>query len=57
VDENNLLRLRQVEIVRREKDQLLISQGVSAGEKLITTTLSAAADGMLLRPVLLEQSL
>lgn len=54
-DEDSHLRLRQVQVVRRERQQLLVSQGVSAGEKLVTTSLSAAAEGMLLRPVLQGQ--
>ena len=45
------LRRQPVEILRREKQKLIISQGLSAGERLILTNISAAADGMLLRPV------
>ena len=56
-DDNNRLRLRPVDILRREQRQLLISKGVSSGERLIMTTLSAAAEGMLLRPVLQERRL
>ncbi len=54
-DSDNQLRLRPVEILRREKQQLLIKQGVVSGEKLVLTGLSGAADGLLLRPVLQEQ--
>ncbi|MBE9486296.1 MAG: efflux RND transporter periplasmic adaptor subunit [Chloroflexi bacterium] len=56
-DDNNRLRLRPVDILRREQRQLLISKGVSSGERLIMTTLSPAAEGMLLRPVLQERRL
>ncbi len=55
IDGENRLRIRQVEIARREKEQLLISKGLSAGEQVVTTPLSAAADGMLLRPLKQEQ--
>ncbi len=55
IDGENRLRIRQVEIARREKEQLLISKGLSAGEQVVTTSLSAAADGMLLRPLKQEQ--
>ncbi len=56
-DDNNRLRLRPVDILRREQRQLLISKGVSSGERLIMTTLSPAAEGMLLRPVMQERRL
>jgi len=55
IDEENRLRIKQVEIARREKEQLLISAGLSVGERIVTTSLSAAADGMLLRPLKQEQ--
>ena len=55
IDEENRLRIKQVEIARREKEQLLISAGLSAGDQVVTTSLSAAADGMLLRPLKQEQ--
>lgn len=55
-DPDNRLRKRPVQILRREKDQLLLESGVTPGERLILTTLSGAAEGMLLRPVELEQA-
>ncbi len=55
-DQENRLRIRPVNILRREQKNLLVNQGVSSGEKLILTTLSGAADGLLLRPVLQEQT-
>ena len=55
IDGENRLRIKKVEIARREKEKLLISKGLSAGEQVITTSLSAAADGMLLRPLKQEQ--
>lgn len=53
-DQENRLRLRPVKILRREQQQLVLEGGVESGEKLILTTLSGAADGLLLRPVLQE---
>jgi len=53
-DSENHLNLRPVEILRREKQQILIKSGVQAGEKLVLTTLSGATDGTLIRPVLRE---
>jgi len=55
-DAADRLRLRPVEILRREQQQLLLASGVSAGERLILTTIAGAADGLLLRPVVQEQS-
>lgn len=54
VDENNQMRIRSVEIVRRERDEVLVRAGVAAGEKIVLTNLSGAADGMLLRPHRME---
>jgi RND family efflux transporter MFP subunit len=55
-DDTNHLQQRPVKVLRREKQQLLLESGVEAGEKLILTTLSGAADGLLLRPTLQEQA-
>jgi len=55
VNEENRLQIKTVEISRREKEQLLISRGLEPGEQIITTSLSAAANGMLLRPLKGEQ--
>ena len=55
-DEENRLRQRPVKVLRREKRQLILESGVIPGERLILTTLSGAADGLLLRPVLQEQA-
>lgn len=53
-DGNNQLQIRPVKILRREQRQYLVGEGIASGEKLILTTLSGAADGLLLRPVLQE---
>ncbi len=53
-DNQNRLSLRPVEILRREKQQILIKSGIKPGEKLILTTLAGAAEGTLLRPILQE---
>lgn len=55
VDGENRLRIKPVEIARREKEQLLLSKGLNPGDKVVITSLSAAADGMLLRPLKQEQ--
>ncbi len=55
IDKENRLKIKQVKIARREKEQLLVSKGLTPGERLVTTSLSAAANGMLLRPLRQEQ--
>ncbi|MEA3546014.1 MAG: efflux RND transporter periplasmic adaptor subunit [Thermodesulfobacteriota bacterium] len=55
-DSENRLSFRLVEVLRREKQQILLKGGVQAGEKLILTALSGAAEGTLLRPVLRESA-
>lgn len=54
VDGENRLRMRKLEILRRERDEILLTGGLTAGDKVILTNLSGAADGMLLRPQLQE---
>jgi RND family efflux transporter MFP subunit len=55
-DAEDRLRLRPVKILRREQQHLLLESGVQSGDRLILTTLSGAADGLLLRPVLQERA-
>ncbi len=55
-DTNNRLIIRPVEILRREKDQLIIGHVVNTDERLILTSISGAADGALLRPVTAEET-
>lgn len=54
VDDENRLRILEVEIIRRERDEVMVRSGVDAGEKIVLTNLSGAAEGMLLRPQLRE---
>jgi len=50
VDQENHLQMRTVDIVRRERDVVLVRSGLQAGEMVVMTSLSGAAEGMLLRP-------
>lgn len=52
---DNRLQQRQVKIAHRNETSLLLTKGVKAGERLILTNLSAAAEGTLLRPLAEEQ--
>ena len=51
MDENNALRIRPVAVLRKEGEHVLIDKGLAAGDKVVLTTLSGAADGMQLRAV------
>ncbi len=53
-DGENRLHIRAVDIVRRERDEILVRGGLQAGEKIILTGLTGAAEGMILRPQLRE---
>ncbi len=50
-DDSDRLRIRKVQILRRERDTLLIGKGLANGDRLVLTTLPGAADSMKLRPV------
>ena len=43
------LKIKSVDILRTFKDSVIVSQGLSDGERIIKTPLSAATDGMLVR--------
>ncbi|TYO99091.1 RND family efflux transporter MFP subunit [Geothermobacter ehrlichii] len=51
VKEDGRLRIRRVTVVRREKDVVLVSDGLQAGAELVLTQVPGAADGLLLRTV------
>ena len=43
------LKINSVTILRAYKDSVIVSQGLSEGDQIIKTPLSAASDGMLVR--------
>ena len=47
--EGDRLKIKSVNILRAYKDSVIVSQGLSDGERIIKTPLSAATDGMLVR--------
>ena len=47
--EGDRLKIKSVNILRTYKDSVIVSQGLSDGERVIKTPLSAATDGMLVR--------
>lgn len=49
IDEANRLRFRDVDVLRTERDRVVVAGGLSAGEQVCTSPLDAAIDGMLVR--------
>ena len=47
--EDNRLKIKSVDILRTFKDSVIVSQGLSDGDRIIKTPLSDATDGMLVR--------
>lgn len=49
VDAENRLRFREVEILRLEDERVLITSGLSAGERICMSPIQAVVDGMLVQ--------
>ncbi|OEU76597.1 MAG: hypothetical protein BA869_12025 [Desulfuromonadales bacterium C00003107] len=49
VDAGSLLRIRPVQVLRRERESVLIGEGLQDGERVIVTALAGAADGLKVR--------
>ena len=47
--EGDRLKIKSVDVLRAFKDSIIVSQGLSDGERIIKTPLSDATDGMLVR--------
>ncbi|WP_223789025.1 efflux RND transporter periplasmic adaptor subunit [Marinicella meishanensis] len=56
VDAENKLDIRSVEVISTSKEQVLLSGGVSVGEKVAVSTLPNAAQGMLVEPMVKGQA-
>ena len=48
---DNKLHIVKVDVLRRDPDHVLVSSGLSNGDKIITTTLTGVAEGMKIRLV------
>jgi len=55
VSSDNRLQLQPVEVLRREKQHVVIKGDIETGQQLILTSISGAAAGTLLRPVVQEK--
>lgn len=51
VDQNNQLQLRTVDVFRREKEQVIIRAGLSAGERALVAGLHYPVEGMQVTPI------
>lgn len=51
VDEDNRLRFRDVALLRMEHDEVLISSGLQAGERVCISPLQVVVEGMKVQPV------
>jgi hypothetical protein len=51
VDADDRVRLRPVEILRARRDEVVIGAGLSAGERVVVSSLSAVVEGMPVRVV------
>lgn len=51
IDPDNHLRLRKVEVIRKERAQVFITAGVNAGERVLVSGLHHPIEGMLVTPV------
>jgi RND family efflux transporter MFP subunit len=49
MDKDNMLRIRKVQIVRSERENVFVKDGLKDGERIVLTNLTGAADGMKLR--------
>jgi len=50
VDPDDRLRLRDVEVLRTDREQVLVKSGLAAGERVSVSSLEAVVDGMKVRP-------
>ena len=49
VDAENRLRIRDVSVLRAERDQVVIGSGLAAGDRVCISSLGAVVDGMRVR--------
>ena len=54
INENNRLEIRTVNVISTSEERVLVSSGVSPGERVVTSTLPSAVDGMEVEPILSE---
>jgi len=55
INDQNRLEIRTVEIISTSENIVLVSTGVVVGDKVVTSTIPAAIDGMEVRAITREQ--
>lgn len=55
VNDNNRLEIRTVEVLSTSMETVFVTAGVNVGEKVVTSTIPAAIDGMEVRAITREQ--
>ena len=56
INDQNRLEIRTVEVLSTSEDTVLVSNGVDVGDKVVTSTIPAAVDGMEVRAITREQT-
>jgi multidrug efflux pump subunit AcrA (membrane-fusion protein) len=56
VDDNNRLRFRGVDVLRFERDNIIISSGLSDGDRVNISPLQSVTDGMRVTPSITSQT-
>ncbi|AMX03583.1 efflux RND transporter periplasmic adaptor subunit [Microbulbifer thermotolerans] len=51
VDESNRLNIRTVEVLSTSKDRVVIASGLTDGERVVTSAIANAVDGMEVQPI------
>ena len=57
IDDENYLRIKEVEILGVVNDYLVIKGDIKEGERVVTSPLNNAEDGMALTPILLDKNI
>ena len=57
IDDENYLRIKEVEILGVINDYLVIKGDIKEGERVVTSPLNNAEDGMALTPILLDKNI
>ncbi len=55
INDNNRLEIRTVDVLSTSLERVLVTEGVEPGEKVVTSTIPAAVDGMEVRAISREQ--
>ena len=55
INDENRLEIRTVELLSTYEDTVLVINGVQVGDKVVTSTIPAAVDGMEVRAISREQ--